>query len=691
MATSPGYDAFISYSHQHDRALGPALQTGLERFAKPWYRMRALRIFRDEANLSASPGLWAAIEDALQSSRWFILLASPDAAKSAWVNREVRWWLDHRPTDRLLVVGTGPGLAWDEQERDWVADAPVPPALRGAFASEPRWVELSDLRFHRQAPVIPADRLAEVAAPIRGLRKEMLIGEHLQKHRRAMRLAWGAVAFLLALAVGLALVAIVAIGARQQAIGERDVAVSGQLITQSEALRNADPPLSRLLSIAAWRINPSNAARYAMLTAARLPEIASLTGSAFPLESVAFSPDGKTLVGVNGAGEILLWNVATPHQFKGRLNSIYSPVNSVALGPGGKVLVAPSLRGGIRLWNMATHRQVASPFKSSTGGINSVALSPDSKILASVSNAGTVRLWNTATGRQIGSPLNGDTGPVNSVAFSPAGRTLASVTGNGTVGLWDVATGHRVRNYISGGAGSRGIVTFSPNGKTLASVAGNGTVGLWNVTSGELIPNDINAGQANSVAFSPDGSTVASANEDGTVRLWNVASGQQIGSSLNGDTGPVNSVAFSPDGSTVASANEDGTVRLWNVASLMETNTLTDTKIGNGRVESVAFSPDGRVLASANEHGTILWNMATRQPTGKPLVDSTGPVYSVAFSPDGKTLATATFYGTVLWNVATQRTIGNPLPGGCGSVEGMTFRLSGDVPGGHAASSWACW
>src|SRR5271165_6382542 len=28
---------------------------------------------------------------------------------------------------------------------------------------------------------------------------------------------------------------------------------------------------------------------------------------------------------------------------------------------------------------------------------------------------------------------------------------------------------------------------------------------------------------------------------------------------------------------------------------------------------------------------------------------------------------------------------------GCGSVEGMTFRLSGDVPGGHAASSWACW
>ena len=39
-----------------------------------------------------------------------------------------------------------------------------------------------------------------------------------------------------------------------------------------------------------------------------------------------------------------------------------------------------------------------------------------------------------------------------------------------------------------------------------------------------------------------------------------------------------------------------------------------------------------------------------------------------------------------------QVVFGDPASGrGCGSVEGMTFRLSGDVPGGHAASSWACW
>ena len=101
MAPVSGYDAFISYSHQHDNVLGPLLQASLERFAKPWYRMRAMRVFRDTANLVANPALWGSIEDALRSSQWFILLASADAARSVWVNREVQWWRANRPMSLL--------------------------------------------------------------------------------------------------------------------------------------------------------------------------------------------------------------------------------------------------------------------------------------------------------------------------------------------------------------------------------------------------------------------------------------------------------------------------------------------------------------------------------------------------------------------------------------------------------------
>ena len=60
-----GYDAFISYSHRLDAAITARLQAELQRFAKPWYRVRALHVFRDQTSLAASPHLWTTIEEAL--------------------------------------------------------------------------------------------------------------------------------------------------------------------------------------------------------------------------------------------------------------------------------------------------------------------------------------------------------------------------------------------------------------------------------------------------------------------------------------------------------------------------------------------------------------------------------------------------------------------------------------------------
>lgn len=44
--TSPGYDAFLSYSHSADVRLAPALRRCLQSMAKPWYRTRSARIFQ---------------------------------------------------------------------------------------------------------------------------------------------------------------------------------------------------------------------------------------------------------------------------------------------------------------------------------------------------------------------------------------------------------------------------------------------------------------------------------------------------------------------------------------------------------------------------------------------------------------------------------------------------------------------
>ena len=83
------YDAFISYSHAADGVLAPALEHGLERLARPWYRLRAMAVFRDESALALTPHLWSTIVTKLDQSRYLVVLASPESAASAWVNKEV--------------------------------------------------------------------------------------------------------------------------------------------------------------------------------------------------------------------------------------------------------------------------------------------------------------------------------------------------------------------------------------------------------------------------------------------------------------------------------------------------------------------------------------------------------------------------------------------------------------------------
>ena len=65
-----------------DGTLAPALQSALHRFGKPWYKLRALHIFKDQTNLAVNPALWTNIREALDQSLFFILFASPESAAS---------------------------------------------------------------------------------------------------------------------------------------------------------------------------------------------------------------------------------------------------------------------------------------------------------------------------------------------------------------------------------------------------------------------------------------------------------------------------------------------------------------------------------------------------------------------------------------------------------------------------------
>jgi len=209
------YDAFISYSHGEDSALAEAVQGGLQRFARPWYRRRALSVFRDSTGLSANPGLWSSIVDVMADTNYLVVLCSPDAAASPWVAREIEHWTETKPAGRILPVLTAGELVWDDAAGtfDTTRSTALNPALAAAFAEEPLYV---DMRWAHSAEQLTLrdprfnNSIADIAAPLHGVAKDDIVGEDIRQHRRALRLAWSAAILLVLLAIGTVAAAAVA-------------------------------------------------------------------------------------------------------------------------------------------------------------------------------------------------------------------------------------------------------------------------------------------------------------------------------------------------------------------------------------------------------------------------------------------------------------------------------------------------
>ena len=79
MTPTARYGAFISYSHAASAEVARGLEKWLQIYAKPWWRWRAVNVFRDENDLTASPGLWSTIADALERAQHerMVALGSP--------------------------------------------------------------------------------------------------------------------------------------------------------------------------------------------------------------------------------------------------------------------------------------------------------------------------------------------------------------------------------------------------------------------------------------------------------------------------------------------------------------------------------------------------------------------------------------------------------------------------------------
>jgi hypothetical protein len=105
------YTAFISYRHaEPDRGWAIWLHGALESYVIPsplrkeFDRRRIGRIFRDEEELAASPHLSEDIREALRRSNWLIVVCSPRAKSSQWVDAEIQYFRELGRGDRILAL-----------------------------------------------------------------------------------------------------------------------------------------------------------------------------------------------------------------------------------------------------------------------------------------------------------------------------------------------------------------------------------------------------------------------------------------------------------------------------------------------------------------------------------------------------------------------------------------------------------
>ena len=156
--------------------------------------------------------------------------------------------------------------------------------------------------------------------------------------------------------------------------------------------------------------------------------------------SLAFSPDGKTLVtgGFESKTNIDLGALMSGKRPKGSKNS--DPQDLM------KDLKVEAV-GQTQFWDVATGREIGA-LKGHGRAVGKVAFSRDGKLLATAGTDNTIKIWDVAAKRDLAT-LTGHTANIESLAFHPDGRLLASAGEDGSTFLWDTKTAEHLLTLIS--------------------------------------------------------------------------------------------------------------------------------------------------------------------------------------------------------------------------------------------------
>ena len=710
------HDAFISYSRKNE-AFAAALEKALEGYTPPKglaAPRRHLDVFRDKQDFTGTE-YHRSLEQHLKYSAKLIVICSPEAYRSEYVNDEIRQFARLRGSADIIPVLLA-GIPNNEAGLPQDSRCAFPPALCEVMPM-PLAADFRGLiPGRRMNGKVYRDAWYTTLANIYDVPRAEIEQRDRKRRVRRRTVAAGITIIVMCLILS---ASIVAWRSRQQADARardaRQLRYIGNIELAQQAYEATDLPGMRT-RLEAARPGSTNALEdlrgfewHYLWRLSQGPTTAVAT-EATP-KALAWSPDGTFFAIGATDGTVTLWSAASAREI-GRLERQGSAITGIAFSSDGKTLAIADAQSPVALWDVSTRHKM---FEINELGqdVAAVSFSPVGPALASVTfenGKKTVRIWD-AVSRHISTIIEGDgtaSGSNLFAAYSPDGAMLAISSGFG-VRLCRLPSGEKMAEFDGPGRYVSAIA-FSADGQTLAAGSDDGSLVFFDTASRRKFATvQAHDDYISSLAFSRNGRLLVTASADKTVKLWDARS-HAARSTWKGHTDAVEAVAISPDGTTVVSAGDDKTLRVWNTSAHSEYDELTDLDVLFGAmapsprdnrltvatgstlvvwdptsrresarlaghrepVARLAFSPDQRTVAIASNGAVELWDITSGNIDS--LRGHQGQVYAVAFSPDGKTLASAGHDRTIrLWDVTARQPASAPRTGHVGAVTAVAF------------------
>lgn len=577
------YWSFMSYSHA-DQKWADWLYKALETYRIPKgiksayasnLPKRLYPIFRDVDELPGSSDLGAKLKEALEASRTLIVLCSPSAAQSKWVNEEIGIFQAGGKGNRIFcVVVDGEPNAADPNRNCF------PPNLR-LGNREPLGCDPRDEVDGKK------NALLRLVAGIVGLNYDAL--KQRDRQRRIRRRITLSIAGLLLVTV-LGTIAF-------YAVKQQGAAASRALAADSERVLTQDPAAALKLAIESVRAAQTAEAAKALSHALRMQLTRIILEHSSPVIQATFSPGGTQVLSCTADGNAVVWDLPTPRvrfAMKAETDGENAGVRSCMFSPDGSTVLTVGQNAGARLWNANDGKLIAA-LKGHKGATLSGRFSPGGLKIVTTGTDKTARIWDTESGKNVLTYDRHDQ-VVSTAFFSPDGTRVISIGDQGGVFVWEADSGKTLFDFGE-------IIPFlqdaalSPDGTRLLISNYQYSAELWDSNTGRLVKRLTT--RSLGAAFSPDSSLLVTGSGDGKAVVWEAKEGYQVKELMHDD--PVDSVLFSPDGTLVITADEQP--HIWNTpaAGGGTVNEIFSLHGHRGNARLADFSDDGKLLLTIGQ------------------------------------------------------------------------------------------